>query len=86
MLQLEIKLGERNLTHAEKKYRQDKENELKHNEFRSLGQIKCELVTRTKALSRATRSELTVESFFLQSYGKSKQHNISETIHFFRYS
>ena len=35
---------------AEKKYRQDKINELKHNEFQRLRQLKCELVTRTKAL------------------------------------
>ena len=35
---------------AEKKYGQDKTNELKHNEFRRQRQLKCELVTRTKAL------------------------------------
>ena len=38
------------MRHAEKKYRQDKTNELKRNEFRRLRHLKCELVTRTKAL------------------------------------
>ena len=38
------------MRHAEKKYRQDKTNEIKHNEFLRLRQLKCELVTRTKAL------------------------------------
>ena len=38
------------MRHAEKKYRQDKTNELKNNEFRRLRQLKCELVNRTKAL------------------------------------
>ena len=37
------------MRYAEKKYRQDKTNEIKHNEFRRLRQFKCELVTRTKA-------------------------------------
>ena len=45
-----IKMTKRNIKHAEKKCRQDKTNELKHNEFRRLYQLKCELVTRTKAL------------------------------------
>ena len=38
------------MRHAEKKYRQGKTNELKHNEFRRLCQLKCDVVTRTKAL------------------------------------
>ena len=46
----EIKIAKRNMRHAEKKSRQDKMNELKHNEFRWLNQSKCELDTRTKAL------------------------------------
>ena len=38
------------MRHAEKKYRQDKTNERKHNEFRLLHKLKYELVTRAKAL------------------------------------
>ena len=38
------------MRHAEKKYTQDKTNELKHNQLRRLRQLKWELVTRTKAL------------------------------------
>ena len=38
------------MRHAEKKYRQDKTQELKHNEFRRQRQLKCEPVTRTKEL------------------------------------
>ena len=37
------------MRHA-KKYRHDKTNEIKHNEFRRLHHLKCELVTRTKAI------------------------------------
>ena len=46
----EIKIFKRNMRHAGKIYRQDKTNKNKHNQFRRLRQIKCELVTRTKAL------------------------------------
>ena len=46
----EFKAAKCSLRHEEKKYRQDKANELKHNEFRPLRHLKCELVTRTKAL------------------------------------
>ena len=38
------------MRHAEKKRRQDITNELKHSDFLRLRKIKCELVTRTKAL------------------------------------
>ena len=41
----EIKIGKRNMRHAEKKYGLDKTNELKHNEFRRQRQLKSELVT-----------------------------------------
>ena len=38
------------MRHAKKKYRQDKTEENKHNEFRRLRQLKCELLIRIKAL------------------------------------
>ena len=38
------------MTHDEMKYRQDKTNKLKHNQFRRLRQLKYKLATRTKAL------------------------------------
>ena len=38
------------MRHAEKKYRQDKTNDMKRNEFRQLRQLNCEIVTLTKAL------------------------------------
>ena len=46
----ETKKAKRNMRHAEKKYMEDKTNELKHNEFRRLGQLKCDWVTLTEAL------------------------------------
>ena len=46
----EIKTAKRSLRHAEKKYAQDKTNELKPNEFRWLRDLKCELCTWTKTL------------------------------------
>ena len=36
------------MRYAENKYRQDKTYELKHDEFRRLRQLKCEIVTRNK--------------------------------------
>ena len=41
----EIKMAKRNMRRAEKKYRQEKTNELKHNEFRRVRQLKPELAT-----------------------------------------
>ena len=45
-----FKIAKCNIRHAEKKHRQDEANEVKHNEFRRLYQLKCELVTRTTSL------------------------------------
>ena len=38
----EIEVAKRNMRHAEKKYSQDKANELKHDEFRRLRRLKCD--------------------------------------------
>ena len=46
----EIEIAKRNRRHAENRYRHDETKEIKHIEFRRLRQLKCELVTRTKAL------------------------------------
>ena len=46
----EIKLAKRNLRRAENKYRRNKENIESHNEFKRLRNLKCALVTRTKAM------------------------------------
>ena len=36
------------MRHAEKKYRQDKANQLEHNQVRRQRQLKCDLVSQTK--------------------------------------
>ena len=46
----EVIIVKRKTRHVKKKYGQDKTNELKHNEFRRLRQLKCEIVTRAIAL------------------------------------
>ena len=46
----EIKIAMPYMRNVEKKHRRDKTNQLKHNDFRPLRQLKSELVTRTKAL------------------------------------
>ena len=46
----EIKMAKRNMRHAEKKYKQKKTNELKHNEFRRLRPLNGLSVTLAKSL------------------------------------
>ena len=50
MVQTEIQIAKRNKRHAGKKRMQDITNELKHYDFLRLRKIKCEIVTRSKAL------------------------------------
>ena len=79
----EIKIAKRKMRHAEKKYRQDKTNELKHNEFRRQRQLKCEIVTRTKAsyykkkLKECGKDSSKIYSQLNLLLGKNKNSDIS---------
>ena len=66
------------MRHIEKKYRQHKANELKHNELGRLHKLQCELVTRTKTLYYKKKLDECVNdsNFFFQTnslLGKNKK-------------